>query len=242
MKRQHERNKRYKQIKEDATPEEEMMNCSALMIQKKQQRIKDEFKKLGIKLRTHYTYSRRSNSTGQEAGCEAGDRVNLSRPVKCRTNRRCWLSNMRDYQKSRVYTWEDNIVAPKDQSLVPFNQIESVVNYIWQNEGLKYPPKVKKLPKQTKRKLATGTRLEVCFQDQSISTWVIIHELAHSLTSDIEGHSEAHGPKYVGMYIYLLSKYLHIPSTLLMYTAKKYNVKFEYNVQPMFVSVKNKAS
>ena len=37
----------------------------------------------------------------------------------------------RDYQRSRIYAWEDRHIHPRDRSVIPFEQAQSIVNYVW---------------------------------------------------------------------------------------------------------------
>jgi len=125
----------------------------------------------------------------------------------------------RDFQKSRVYRWEDRHIKPRDQSQVPFDNIQTIVEHCWPYD---HPPKVEALHKNA-RSLGTGHRLRLQFPShQPTPTWIILHELAHALTC-----GDGHGPNYVGVYIQLLEQYLKIPMAFLHYTARASGVKFE---------------
>lgn len=139
-----------------------------------------------------------------------------------------------DPQKNRVYSWENEHIAPKDKSKVAFENTQMLVNYIWENEGLKNPPKVVPMPKNDKTALAKANRMEM-FVRETIPTWVVLHELSHSLTCTFDGDSDLHGSWFVGMYMKLVEKYLGIPLPVLMYTAKKSNVEFEITAKPIFL-------
>lgn len=131
---------------------------------------------------------------------------------------------MRDFQKARVYRWEDTHIAPRDQSQVPFEHIQAIVNHCW---PVQHPPRVLALPKQA-RVLGTGHRLGLRFPSNTTTpTWVILHELAHALT-----YGDGHGPNYVGVYMQLVEKYLNVPLPFLHYTAKMGRVKF--SLSPTF--------
>lgn len=142
----------------------------------------------------------------------------------------------RDYQRSRVYDWEHDIIAPRDTSRVPFNRIQPLVDYIWTSEGLNFPPKVMPIPKQTRRWLATGNRAEQRYhENRLVSTCVIIHETTHSLLHTFDGYGyAAHGKEFVGLYMKLLDKYCGIPLSLLMYTATERGVKFDLRATVVF--------
>ena len=138
------------------------------------------------------------------------------------------MTRLRDYQKSRVYKWEDTHVDPLDKSRVEFKNIQAIVDYIWGELGLLFPPKVKAISPQSNY-LGYATRLNVKFhENKTTPTWIIIHELAHSLTSTVDGDSDRHGPNFVGVYMKLLDKF--IPGAnliMLMTTAKLSKVDFD---------------
>ena len=142
---------------------------------------------------------------------------------------------MRDFQKQRVYDWERLAVQPKDKSLVPYSNLQTITNYIWEREALVYPPMVTAMPKQNRNAWAKANRTHVYAPEAGLPTWVLIHELAHSLTCTVEGHSERHGPEFVGMYMRLLEKHLGIPMPLLMYTANANGVQFNINARVAFL-------
>lgn len=127
---------------------------------------------------------------------------------------------MRDFQRSKVYEWEQTYVAPKDRnSGLDFDSISFISDYIWMMEDLQHPPKI--LPLDSRDQAGgKGERLALYFpKERKTPTWIIIHEIAHALTSEIEGNSHRHGPYYVGCYIHLLSKYLKLDPWELRYTA-----------------------
>lgn len=143
------------------------------------------------------------------------------------------LQRKRDSQKQRVYKWEESFLPAKDHSLVPFDNIQGIVNYIWQNENLQYPPIVKK-KLNGKKHIGFGSRTKISFNPVPIPTWIIIHELTHSLTSNLET-SAGHNEDFVGMYIYLLSKYLNIPMSELTESLDKSCIRYNLNVRPWFI-------
>src|SRR3954469_2098877 len=68
---------------------------------------------------------------------------------------------MRDPQRSRVYAWEEAVVAPRDRSAIPFEQAQLLVDGVWLAEQLFYPPRVEPLPRQARRTWATGSRTTI---------------------------------------------------------------------------------
>jgi hypothetical protein len=59
-------------------------------------------------------------------------------------------------------------------------------------------------------------------------------EVAHALSSTVDGDSEAHGPDYVGLYMGLLDRRLRIPMPLLMFTATQHGLAFNLAAKPRF--------
>lgn len=135
---------------------------------------------------------------------------------------------LRDAQQNRAYDWERMYIAKHDVQKVPFNQIKFVVDYMWKGEGLEHPPIVSPLPKPYGNVEADSTRLELRFKPFT-NTWVIIHELAHSMTSMATGLSNYHGELWLGRYMQLLYKYLKIPMDYLQSTALQSGLRFDCN-------------
>ncbi len=143
---------------------------------------------------------------------------------------------MRDYQRQRVYDWEDQHVRPKDKTVIPFDQAQMMVNYIWAGEGLRFPPRVLEMPKQNRAAEAKANRSDVWVKPEGIASWILLHELAHSLTtSTFDEYSDRHGPEFVGVYMRLLEKHIRIPLQLLMFTAQKEKVDFDIQAKYAFV-------
>ena len=144
---------------------------------------------------------------------------------------------MRDTQKGKVYKWEKEVCPKYDRSSVSFDEIPAIVNHVWSEMGLEYPPVVLSMPKQNRKALAKGDRNNVLFdEDSSYPTWIILHELAHSMTISREFQkNERHGPNFVGVYMKLLEKFLNIPMIILMGSANLHGVKFNFDAKPVFL-------
>ena len=113
----------------------------------------------------------------------------------------------RDHQRSKVYAWEERFVAPYDPSTIVREQAQGMVDAIWAEMGLCFPPKVEPLPHQTRFTMADANRLTVRLAGTCPSWW-LLHELAHALTSSHDGRSDGHGAKFMGLYVQLLMRYL----------------------------------
>ena len=88
-----------------------------------------------------------------------------------------------DYQRSAVYRWEAEHVHPKDTGTVPFDQAQAIVNYVWARAGLMYPPKIRELARTARRTTANADRLTISIPATGVSATVLLHEIAHSMTS-----------------------------------------------------------
>ena len=134
----------------------------------------------------------------------------------------------RDSQKSKVYAWENSL----NQGVhLPFGAITPYVARVWAGEQLQWPPLVEKLHKNNGH-AGLGGRHRVSFPVSGASELTILHEVAHAMCATINGHSDAHGPTFVGVYIKLLEKHLSIPLPLLLYTAEKFKVKYDLFAKP----------
>jgi len=119
-----------------------------------------------------------------------------------------------DPQARRLYAWEDAVVAPRDLSLVPFARLQALVDHVWEAEGRRWPPRVRPLPRQARRTVARATRTAIEAPAQ-LPSWVLLHEVAHALTSDVEGGSAGHGPDFVAAYLRLLARHAGLDRALL---------------------------
>ena len=141
----------------------------------------------------------------------------------------------RDRQRARLYTWEDAVVAPHDQSLIPFSSAQGMVDAIWREMGLRYPPGVERLPRQATARQADATRLTLRLPDEAPS-WILLHELAHAMTSTHDGTSDGHGPLFVGLYVDLLVRYLRLDRIVLLQSLEKAEITIDPAARPIFLS------
>lgn len=132
----------------------------------------------------------------------------------------------RDSQKSKCYAWESSLGV--EGGWVKYNDIQPIVDHVWTSEGLVNPPKVKPLPKQTRKHCATGSRLRLRFE-VSASNKTILHEIGHAMTMDFDGNGDAHGPRFVGTIMLLYTKYLNLSMTDMMASAREVKLKYEFS-------------
>jgi hypothetical protein len=133
---------------------------------------------------------------------------------------------MKDYQRQRVYKWEDEHVRPNCPAIVPFCNGQQYVNGVWLTHGWTRPPQVVPLSKRCRTVVAKASHGEVWLPER-VAAWVILHELAHSLTDD------RHGPNFVGMYIGLLERIEKLSCLITMHTLKQARIDFNLGAQPL---------
>lgn len=138
-----------------------------------------------------------------------------------------------DKQRFVVYDWEREFISHRDTTIVPFNQIKTIVDYVWKMEGLNYPPLVERLHKNSKYG-GDATRTKVRFQETTY-TWIILHELSHSMATDVLEGSNLHGSLFLGIYMQLLNRYMGIPLGYLYDTATARGLVFKKDVRPVFL-------
>lgn len=140
----------------------------------------------------------------------------------------------RDRQRSRVYAWEDRVVAPRDPTTIAFAGAQAMVCAIWADMGLLYPPKVENLPRQAKATVASANRLALFLPAQT-PAWCLLHELAHAMSSTEDGSSDGHGPIFMGLYAKLLVRYLRLDESWLAASLREAGIAFDPAARPIFL-------
>ena len=125
-------------------------------------------------------------------------------------------------------------MSPHDPSPIAFAHAQGMVDAIWAEMGLRFPPKVERLPRQARCTLADATRLSIRLADHSPS-WCLLHELAHAMSSTCDDRSDGHGPKFMGLYIQLLTRYLRVPTDALLASLHAAGIAIDTRVAPVFV-------
>ncbi len=140
----------------------------------------------------------------------------------------------RDCQRGLVYAWENRVIAPRDSSLVPFTSARAMVDAIWAELGLRFPPKVEPLPRQARIMLADASRLRIRLAER-IPSWCILHELAHAMTTTHDGVSDGHGPLFMGVYVRMLGRYMRFRREVLLDSLEQAGIAVEAGASPVFV-------
>lgn len=139
-----------------------------------------------------------------------------------------------DRQRSRVYEWENRVVAPQDPTFVPLPAAQGMVNAIWRDMGLSYPPAVEALPQQATQTIACANRLTIYLRAQ-VPSWCLLHELAHAMTTTVEGCSDGHGEIFMGVYLQLITRYLRLDPDELVRTAREAGLRVDVAARPVFL-------
>jgi hypothetical protein len=140
----------------------------------------------------------------------------------------------RDRQRSRVYAWEDREVAPHAPSVIAFAAAQGVVDGIWADMGLRYPPAVERLPRQARRTVASANRLALYLPDE-VPAWCLLHELAHAMSSSADGASDGHGAVFIGLYVGMLVRYLRLDESALLGSLRDAGIEVARGAKPIFV-------
>jgi hypothetical protein len=141
----------------------------------------------------------------------------------------------RDHQRSKVYAWEERFVAPRDPSAIAFAEAQGMVDAVWAEMGLRFPPKVERLPRQARATVADATRLSIRLADTSPSWW-LLHELAHAMSTTHDGQSDGHGAVFMGLYARLLVRYLRVPINALITSLKADGIAADMHAEPICVN------
>ncbi len=150
------------------------------------------------------------------------------------------MTDDRDRQRGKLYAWEERFVASCDPSSIQFAQAQGMVDAIWADMGLRFPPKVEPLPRQARSTVADTNRLTIRLADTSPSWW-LLHELAHAMTSTHDGRSDGHGPKFVGIYAQLLMRYLRTPADALSASLHAAGIDMDMQAKPVFIDERSTA-
>jgi putative metallohydrolase (TIGR04338 family) len=119
---------------------------------------------------------------------------------------------MRDYQRSKVYAWESAVIDPVYEGAPMSLETCQAYSNVVMNEMFPHHSKVRVVDgRGCGRALAYYGRGKIALPRHTRHKHVILHELAHI----IAGSSARHGPRWVKLYIKMLSKVLGANSMML---------------------------
>jgi hypothetical protein len=109
-----------------------------------------------------------------------------------------------------------------------------MVNAIWSDMDLRYPPAVERLPRHATATLASANRLSLCLPERT-PAWCLLHEIAHAVSTTDDGRSDGHGAIFVGLYVKLLVRYLGLNEAYLLASLRDAGISIERDARPVFL-------
>jgi hypothetical protein len=143
----------------------------------------------------------------------------------------------RDGQRARVYAWEDRVVAPRDPSRVAFAAAQGMVNAIWSELGLRFPPEVVPMPPRATTRLADASRLRLRLPPHTPS-WCLLHEIAHAMSTTHDDVTDGHGAVFMGLYVQLLVRYLRLDRADLLDSLAASGIAVDSAARPVFIDAR----
>jgi hypothetical protein len=125
-------------------------------------------------------------------------------------------------------------VVPRDRTTIPFASCQSMVDAIWSDMDLRYPPAVVRLSRRATATVASANRLSLCLSDP-IPAWCLLHEIAHAMRTTDDGHSDGHGPVFMGLYVRMLVRYLRLDEACLLASLRKAGTRIARDARPVFL-------
>jgi hypothetical protein len=133
-----------------------------------------------------------------------------------------------------VYAWESRAVAPRDRTTIEFTAAQSMVNAIWSDMDLRYPPRVERLSRRATTTVASANRLALCLPDRT-PAWCLLHEIAHAMSTTEDGRSDGHGPIFTGLYVRMLVRYLRLDEACLLASLREAGISIARDARPVFL-------
>lgn len=132
---------------------------------------------------------------------------------------------MRDFQRQKVYDWENEFVRPKMPTTRTSIEKLSIINdFMWNAMGFENAPRVIFNPLYEVK--STGSRYEIKLSKHQHDEFTLTHELAHSMNlmehRDVYDH---HGPNYVADYCTLLRRFYGFDYHYLVGTLSRNKIK-----------------
>ena len=145
------------------------------------------------------------------------------------------MSGKRDFQRSRVYDWENRVVAPRDRTTIEFAAAQPMVDAIWSDMDLRYPPAVERSSRRATTTIASANRLSLSLPGRT-PAWCLLHEIAHSMNStNDDSHSDGHGPVFMGLYVRMLVRYLRFDEVCLLASLRGAGISIARGAGPVFL-------
>ena len=125
-------------------------------------------------------------------------------------------------------------MTPRDQTTIAFASAQAMVDAIWADMDLRYPPAVERLPRHATATLASANRLSLCLPVRT-PAWCLLHEIAHAMNTTDDGRSDGHGPIFIGLYVKLLVRYLRLNEAYLLASLREVGISIARDARPVFL-------
>jgi len=134
---------------------------------------------------------------------------------------------MRDFQRSKVYKWEWEVLRslPQNWVLVTVGECQVLVEKIWLQEG-QLPHDVPQVTDGRGRRSAASKRGKIAIPCDMRQSVVVCHEVAHELLPYGRKHTE----DFVSTFITVLNNNLGISKDALIETAMDFKVKMNHDL------------
>jgi hypothetical protein len=125
-------------------------------------------------------------------------------------------------------------VSPRDRTTIAFSAAQAMVDAIWSDMDLRYPPAVERLSRRVTRMIASANRLSLWLPDET-PAWCLLHEIAHAMSTMDDGRSDGHGPVFVGLHVRLLARYLRLDEAHLLASLREAGISIARDARPVFL-------
>ena len=206
---------------------------TALVVAKHRQ-VEAAFRDQHIRLVSAGGSGRRIDAAAFRQGQQAGDHVTLDQSGPPRRTRPTGLST--DIQRSRLYSWEDRVVAPLDPSTVAVRRRrKALVDAIWAELDLRFPADRSK--KCRRRRRAASPTPTACASacppprrpGACCTNWPT------PCPATTPAASDGHGPRFVGLYVQLLVRYLRLDRETLLASLAEAGIVVAPDALPAFI-------
>jgi hypothetical protein len=109
-----------------------------------------------------------------------------------------------------------------------------MVNAIWSDMDLRYPPAVARLSRRATTTVDSATRLSLWLPDRT-PAWCLLHEIAHAMSTTVDGRSDGHGPVFMGLYVRMLVRYLRVDEPFLLASLRDAGIGIARDARPVFL-------
>ncbi len=133
-----------------------------------------------------------------------------------------------DPQREKVYRWENGFGAVRTGDMGT-RKFYSLLRTVSEDYGV-VKPRAAGMHKCWKAWAAACLTEEklLCFDKGFCTAHILLHELAHYILDQYGfGSLPEHGPKWLGLYLYLLGRYKALPLSASIPSARAYGLKFE---------------